>query len=134
MENTSPTAFLGVSLLVAAVSVFPQICQAGLAEKNYLSSSYVKAPVAVLSLSMLPQQPHAGCLVVLVPWTINQGPGKPCLACVTMRCQEPAGGSSKCLERKEVRGKQRVLGHVPTQSKGEAWGRGHIRKRRVKWV
>lgn len=44
MENTSPTAFLGVSLLVVAVSVFPQICQAGLAEKNYLSSSVRKSP------------------------------------------------------------------------------------------
>lgn len=47
--------------------------------------------------------------------------------------QEPAGGSSRCLERKEMRGKLRVLGNVPTQCKREAWGRGHIRKGRAKW-
>lgn len=33
-----------------------------------------------------------------------------------------------------MRGKLRVLGNVPTQCKGEAWCRGHIRKGRVKWV
>lgn len=62
VENTSATAFLGVSLLVVAASVFPQICQGGLAEIN-CHPQYTKALVA---LSMSPKQPCAGCLVVLV--------------------------------------------------------------------
>lgn len=44
VENTSPAAFLGVSLLVVAASVFPQICQGGFAEINYLSSSEHEGP------------------------------------------------------------------------------------------
>lgn len=53
---------------------------------------------------MLPQQPHAGCLVVLVSWTINLWPGKPDLAWITMR-----GGRS-------------LLEEIPGVLRGRKWG------------
>lgn len=51
------------------------------------------------------------------PWGAWPGPSHP------EGWQDPAGGSSRCLERKETRRKQRGLGKVPTQCKGEARGR-----------
>lgn len=51
------------------------------------------------------------------PWGAWPGPSHP------EGWQDPARGSSRCLERKETRRKQRGLGKVPTQCKGEARGR-----------
>lgn len=82
MENTSLTAFLGESLLVVVASVFPQICQAVFAEINYLSSSVHKSPGSCVVSEPVAQQLHAGCLVVLVSWTISWWPGEPGLACM----------------------------------------------------
>lgn len=63
---------------------------------------YIKALVAVLSLSMLPRQPRAGCLVVLVSWTISWWPEKPGLAC--------------------MRGGRSLQEEVPGVLRGRKWG------------
>lgn len=73
-------------MLVAAAAL-PQICQAGFAERKYLSPSVCKALVSigVFPPNVSPQQPCAVRVIVLVSQTISRCPGKCGPAPVTVR-------------------------------------------------
>lgn len=132
MENTSPTAFLRESLPVVSASVFPRGCQAIFAEIIYLSSSACKSPHILSRAVSEFTAPAAPCCLCGCSQVTDNQPRAWEARLGRCHCSRSAGfaagGSSGCLERKEMGEKLCVWGkfsqHAEERRGGHQEGKG----------